>query len=238
MKKSNNGFGLVVLLLLILFLGLAITVGYITFNKQKTKTNNEVNPKTTNQQQTKPLPESEVKDQKETIPDGFKQYKNDKVGVSFLYPKDWMEVTLSSSETDSGSILKIVSPHQKQNHEEYLGQPPTYSEGPNDSDLIVSRWDSINNAGARGGSYLGEQASYKNLEEFLTNKNSAKVKIGDLTINDQKAYEVIIGGFSSYYGVMFEKPDGSIFEFMFVNIVDKSGVDNTTKTIVNSIKLY
>jgi hypothetical protein len=98
-------------------------------------------------------------------------------------------------------------------------------------------WSSVNNIGL-GGFPGEEKTNYKNLKDFLAKNIQGTGKVGEKTVNGQTIYEVSIGGIGESYGVMLEKPDGSVFEFNFINIWDKSKVSKEIELIVNSIKVY
>lgn len=158
----------------------------------------------------------------------WKTYSNSKLGFTFKYPTGW---TLEeSSQTDStGKIISLRSPETSQLLNERKIDPG-YS-----YNLIVSFWPTINNEYARGGSWLG-QRNYTGLEDFFTDKNVPKQKTGSITVGGQSAYEVIIGGAGSSYGIMIEH--GGIYELSFTTAWDKSKLGSTEKQILSTFQFY
>jgi hypothetical protein len=231
LPESQSGFTALHILLVLIILGIVSFAGWKVFESNTQKST----PDTYKAKREATVPQVGTSDS--DIPEGFAEYKNEELGFKFAYPKDWQVVPVSLEGKKSGLVLKLVSPAQKKAYEDFLKLGKA-TEGPYNFDLEFSHWDSINNEYAKAGSYLDEPGSYKNLEDYLANKNSMKHKVGDFNIGAQKVYEVRVAGFSQSYAIMFEKPNGNIYELGFINISGKSDADLTTKKIIDSIQIF
>lgn len=171
-----------------------------------------------------------------SVPEGYKEYKNTQYKFSFVYPEDWAQQ--SAEETlvwGEDAIVSLISPTTAAAHKSYTEQGML---GSANTDLVVSRWDSINESGAKGGEWIG-QSEYSSLEDYFNDpyEGRSKQKIGELLIADQKAYEVIIGGHGAEYGIMMERA-GAVYELRFLTIGDKASVTEEAKKIIESLRFY
>lgn len=221
MKMNQKRFTNIILIIVVAML--AGAVGYFVFVKkstpiaQQTPTPSQTN-NTTSPTQT----------QKDETAD-WKTYSNNKYDFSLKYPKEWILKEFSKSETDlTGAIFSLKSSESNQllNGGTYPGYE-IY-----EYNLMVSFWPTINNAYARGGSWRN-QKNYTNLADFFDDKNAPKQKIGETTIDGENAYEVVIGGFMSNYGIMIEHDNG-IYELSFQTASDKSKLSPTEKQILST----
>lgn len=159
----------------------------------------------------------------ETI--GWKTYTNTVYGFTFKYPSDWVLGETPELVASTGGMLTLQSPTTKQQLTE--GKiDPGYS-----NNFEVSFWSNINNTYARGASWDG-QRDYTNLQDFFTDTNAPKHKVGETTVAGQKAFEVTIGGAGQSYGVMLEH--NGIYELSFATAWDKSKLGSTEKLILST----
>ena len=97
MKSNPKGFSVVVVLIVIIIVGLLGAVGWLIYDRQKTKTSEQ--PKTAQVEETK-------KDS-ETLK--LSEYKNDELGLSLSYPAKWGTASLAD-----GPLSKFQSGKYKQ----------------------------------------------------------------------------------------------------------------------------
>lgn len=171
-----------------------------------------------------------------SVPGGYKEYKNTQYKFSFVYPEDWSQQ--SADETlvwGESAIVSLISPETAEIREDSTARGILGAPG---STLVVSRWGSINESGAKGGEWIG-QRGYSSLEDYLNDSDGqrSKQKIGEVEVAGQKAYEVIIGGHGAEYGVMLER-DGAVYELRFVAADDKASVTEEDREIIESFKFY
>lgn len=227
--KKIKGFTLIEGLLILVIVGLLGGTGWYVWNA---KENSDKGPSKasyidTTTTGTKPAP---------PIPEGYIKYENKELSFSFAYPKDWTTNTLAPDDTKGGAVVSLVSLGQKKAYEDFVALQ-RQTEGPNSFDLAVSYWSSINNAYARGGSWIGMKDQYSSLNDYFNDTGAPKHKIDKVTINGTSAYEVELSGFGGQtYGLMFERPNG-IYEFSFINVSDKSQLTDQLKKIIATIKI-
>jgi prepilin-type N-terminal cleavage/methylation domain-containing protein len=86
MKANQKGFSVVEILIVIVVVGLLGAVGWLVYDRQKSKTDNKDTIAQTNQQEQKQeAPKEEAKPQEKTV----KYSTYDKGGIRFEYPEDW-----------------------------------------------------------------------------------------------------------------------------------------------------
>lgn len=156
----------------------------------------------------------------------LKTYENS--NFSFQYPADWVLTEYRTDDT-SGRVLTLIKPEVL---ESLNTNAPVVDPGYAD-ELVIYKWDSINNEYAVGGSWEGKRI-YNNLADYFSNPNEFRMtqSTGDIMIGNQKAYEVIIGGAGANYGIMYEF-DG-VYELSFETAWDKSQLSNEQKRIIDS----
>lgn len=159
-------------------------------------------------------------------PADWKRYSSADYNFSLSYPGEW---TLEEfPQTDlTGRIISLRSPEVFQLLQDYKIDPG------NSYNLLVSFWPTINNEYARGGSWIG-QRNYSGLDDFFTDENAFKQKIGDITVAGHNAYEVKIGGAGENYGIMIER--NGIYELSFSTAWDKSKLGSVEKQILSTFK--
>lgn len=229
MKNNHKGFALIEGLLIILIIGALSGVGWYVYKNQSTET--ATDDYTYGENSTTETEKAE----ESKIPEGYKEYYNQDLGLTFYYPETWMMNEVSSGDSKIGRFLDMVSPERNQAYKERVASGKVIEGYPN-TDLMVSYWSDLNNEFTRGGDWIGQKDSYASLEELLNDKNGPKQLIGKTTINDREAFEVSIGGFAISYGIMFETNKG-IYEFNFINTYEKNDLTNEFQTIIDSVKI-
>mgnify|MGYP001564321650 FL=1 len=215
---NQKGFANIVLVVIIVLI--VGVVGYFAFVKKSppivqqtqtpTQTNNSVSPTPTQKDETA----------------NWKTYSNSKYRFSLKYPNGWTIEESTNADT-TGRIISLRSPETaKLLQERKIDLGYSYN-------LVVSFWPNINNEYARGGSWIG-QRNYTSLADFFTDKNAPKQKTGNITIDGQTAYEVIIGGAGANYGVMIEH--NGVYELSFETAWDKSKLGSAEKQILSTFQ--
>jgi len=97
MKQNQKGFSVVEILIVIVVVGLIGTVGWLVYDRQKSKNNEQ--PKTTQVEEIKKEPEASK----------LSDYKSDELGLSFSYPTEWGTASLTN-----GPLSKYQSGKYKQ----------------------------------------------------------------------------------------------------------------------------
>lgn len=104
MKVNQKGFSIVEILVVIVVVGLLGTVGWLVYDRQKSKTDNKDTSAQTSQQQDKQERPKEVV-QQENIPEGWKKYDSNS-HFSFIYPTEW-EAAVKVSEYPVSEVFDI-----------------------------------------------------------------------------------------------------------------------------------
>lgn len=100
--KNEKGFGVVELLLIIIVIGLVVTVGWLIYDRQRSKTDNKTAiPQTRQQQDTSMQGETVVK-----APEGWIKYQDASSGVSFYHPEDWEKTKFNVHKTPVSETVK------------------------------------------------------------------------------------------------------------------------------------
>lgn len=165
------------------------------------------------------IEEDELKD--------WKTYRNEEYGFEVRYPGEWILKTATQEQLTEGEIISLESSDTQQLLQEKK-IVPGYSRN-----IVISYWSDINNSFAKGGEWIG-QWQYKNLADYFSDEMALKKKIGDLTIGNQKAYEVTIGGMLSNHGIMIEH--NGIYELSFERSADKSKLGSIENQILSTFK--
>lgn len=92
MKNNQKGFSVVEILIVVVIVGLVGTVGWLVYDRQKNK-NNDQQATTNSSEQKKEVSKEEP--QAETLPAGYVNYENKELGIKFNHPKSWGEVSVS-----------------------------------------------------------------------------------------------------------------------------------------------
>lgn len=225
MKNNQKGFGVIEIIIVTILVAGVIGLGWYVYDAYQKKSTQNSNPQATQQESKR---ESDV-------PAGYKKYTDSQYRLSFIYPEDWVMVDKAEDDAGRGVLVKIASPDQDAAYKAHKasGRP---IDGPPASTFEVSRWDSINDPAAKGGESIDEP-TYVNLEDYFNSAYHMKIKqkIGERTINSQKAYEVSIGGFGQTYGVMFERGEG-IYQVEFLGNWQKTSLTEEENQILESFK--
>ena len=154
----------------------------------------------------------------------WKTYTNEKYGYSFKYPSGWTETTLAESaqvivsSADTADLVDKGKLH------------PAYA-----NNLVITRYPSINEDNARGGSSVYMKETYANLDDYVSDSNALKKKTGETTIDGTTAYEVGIVGEGANLGVMLER-NNSIYEFSFERKTSRSELSNEENLILSTFE--
>ena len=101
--------------------------------------------------------------------------------------------------------------------------------------LVVSHWDDINNTYAQAGGGSESRYDYESLEEYLTDDIYRMVQMqGETTVDGVMAYEVIVGGYGAYYGIMFEH--NGLYQLLFPRNPDNT-LSEEEKAVLDSFTL-
>lgn len=98
MKQNQKGFSVIEILIVIVVVGLIGTVGWLVYDRQKSK--NSEQPKTTQVEETKKEPETSK----------LSDYKSDELGLSFSYPTEWGTANIADgplSKYQSGKYRQL-----------------------------------------------------------------------------------------------------------------------------------
>jgi hypothetical protein len=220
-EKKKPQFGKVIIVVLISVVVFAIIIGYIL------RKNNFDSPDA-------PVAETAIIENSITTvsPDAsattntasWKTYTNDTYGFSFQYPSNWTEKTLAESAqviVSSADTTDLVDKGEL--HSAYA------------NNLVITRYPSINEDNARGGSSIYMKESYANLKEYVSDQNALKRKTGETVIDGKTAYEVGIIGYGANFGIMLEK-ENNIYEFSFERKASRSELSNEENLILSSFK--
>ena len=96
MKLNQKGFTLVEGLLIIIALTMVVGVGFYVVNTNKDEKKNDETP-VAKVEENKPPATSEEK-----IPEGYKEYKNQELKISFVYPNKWGDVQAGQFDPNGG----------------------------------------------------------------------------------------------------------------------------------------
>lgn len=156
-------------------------------------------------------------------------YRNKKLGFEIKYPYFWI---LSESSNEDFEKYGRVAQFQTPDTDELIKAKKLH---PSESyNLVIQYWPNMNNEYARNGSSI-EQREYNDLEDFFSDtKFITKHSIGEIMVDNHKAYEVIIGGYGNNYGIMIEK--NGIYELSFDRIWDKLKLGEIEKKVIASFK--
>lgn len=171
-----------------------------------------------------------------TVPDGYKLYEEKNIGLSFVYPEDWTMATVSQDSKEAGVVASLVSPAQHKAAIDFQ-KSGRQTEGPLDSDLLVSHWTDRNATGAIGGEWVGMKKPYASLDALLSDDSGGiKKKLNETTVDGKKLYIVSLGGFSESLGIMAES-NGHVYQLDFVNTPSAKSDDSVVQTIIKSVKI-
>lgn len=235
MRNKQNGFGYLYIIIVLIVVAV-IGVGWLVWSKssETSSANDTDSSQSTVSNGSDQERNSATTENDTTVSDGFTTFTGSP-DITFIYPNTWTSNSPSTEAKAFGVFADLVSPAQNKAYLDFIAsKKPT--EGPLNSDLQVSSWGSINEENARGGSSSELKESYKDLNDYISDDAALKNKIGESTINGIVVYEVLIGGSSQSYGVMFEA-NSKVFEFNFVNIYDKASLTEEARAIISSIQL-
>ena len=154
-------------------------------------------------------------------------YKNEKLGIEIKYPPTWQVKEPSAEEIANGQIIFLSNP-QPDNKDKHL-PPDLYNTG-----VIINYWTDINSPEARSGQWMGER-KYTSLEDHFTDNMAMKQPFSRFDLNDNRAYEVWVGGMDVTLAIMLEKK--GIYELYFPGINELAKITNITKEIIASFKV-
>ncbi|MEX2014493.1 MAG: prepilin-type N-terminal cleavage/methylation domain-containing protein [Candidatus Saccharimonadales bacterium] len=104
MNSNQKGFSVVEILIVIIVIGLLGAVGWLVYDRQKSKTSETQT--NTQQKEETPKQETEQTEQK-LINTGWKVYTSEKLNLSFEYPESW--TVKEEDQISSGSRIYISS---------------------------------------------------------------------------------------------------------------------------------
>lgn len=178
MKRNEKGFGAVELLVIIVVIGLIGAVGWLVYDRQKSKQNNA---ETTQQPSSaQPVAKNDTKQEADTlINPGWKRYTSERLKISFEYPSDWYvnessEDTISVS-THQGEYNKGTMPsgYQNYNIRPLTGQAKAYYEK-NEQDLKSGY--------PQGGVYGGPHP----IKQYVVNnQNNLPIRVYDYVLGER-----------------------------------------------------
>lgn len=149
--------------------------------------------------------------------DGYSKYQNDELGFSFVYPEDWVLTDLTGTVYEKAGGVVSVQTSNTQELIENRQLPPD-----SENNFLVSYWDDINNNYAQAGGGSDSRYDYESLEEYLRDDVYRMVQMqGETVVDGIRAYEVIVGGYGAYYGIMFEHNDG-VYQLLFPRNDDRN----------------
>ncbi len=158
------------------------------------------------------------------------EYTNEEFGFSFSYPSDWVQV--EHDDAENGLILTLETPDTQELIDNRQVDPGyRYN-------LAIYRYSDINNMHAQGSAGPETRYDYESVDEFLNDETVVKttIKIGDITIDEVPAHEVIVGGAGAAYGVFIEQD--SLFLLVFERATDKDRLGDVEKEILTSFDLF
>ncbi|HLD20857.1 MAG TPA: PsbP-related protein [Patescibacteria group bacterium] len=167
---------------------------------------------------------------KVNIPSGYEEYRNEDLGFSFMYPGDW-ELTdyADTIHVQRGMVVGVNTPDTRELIEARKLPPDS------EMNLVVSHWDDINNTYAQAGGGSESRYDYESLEEYLTDDIYRMVQMqGETTVDGVMAYEVIVGGYGAYYGIMFEH--NGLYQLLFPRNPDNT-LSEEEKAVLDSFTL-
>lgn len=225
MKKDQNGFSLIEVLMVVAVIGLLAGIGWYVWTRQSKDDRAQ---DVTVAQNSNP---QSIKSEYVPVPDGYRVLNAG--NLTFYYPDSWINNNLSADQKAADVIADLVSPNQNKIYQDFQ-KNPKQTEGPSNTDLEVIRWKDVKDVIGEA-EYEGMQPNYTNLKSMLTEQYSPNKLIKETTINGVKAYEVQLEGLGTCFGIMFEREDG-IYGFNFININDKTMLTKEAKQIIDSIQ--
>lgn len=171
--------------------------------------------------------------QDETV--NWKTYKNDKYGLSFEYPKDWLLNDREVSDENGAEIVSLISPEGERGLEED-SKKEFFEGGYYYKDFAVSYCKSINTECTTGGSWIGERV-YNGIEDLLSDENSFKQRsnfMPSVDIGGLKGYGVISSGFYANYEIMVEH--NGIFLLDLPNVDTDTALSQKQQHILSSFR--
>ncbi|MDQ5938557.1 MAG: hypothetical protein QG603_416 [Patescibacteria group bacterium] len=167
-----------------------------------------------------------ISDKSITSADSWSLYTNKRYGFEFKYPNN--SLLEEGTEDNSGTItyLKVFDREAKNLEGKNIPGYFTY--------MTVSYWDDLNNEYAKGGSWMG-QRHYGSLEDMFTDDKAFIQKESEIELAGIKAYEVIVGGYSATYGIMFEYNNG-VYRIDFPDEIQHKPNVSVREEIISTFK--
>lgn len=100
MKVNQKGFSVVEILIVVVIVGLLGIVGWLVYDRQKSKTDDKSATQISQQAQQ----ETKIVD----LYEGWKEYENASLALKFKYPADWKIV--DESDNAIGALIRVQSP--------------------------------------------------------------------------------------------------------------------------------
>ncbi|MCX6763760.1 MAG: PsbP-related protein [Candidatus Moranbacteria bacterium] len=149
---------------------------------------------------------------------GWQTYKNNILGIEFKYPKDWSCVEYTGAQG-------LICQSNKHKQEEDANPNKRGDVAMGYTDLTID----INPTSAKN---LNEY--YKSLPYDPFDKDGTDIKLGEILLGGEKAYEVILGGYVSNYAVV-SLHKGTLYSLKFL-ARSKESTGQDEKSILSTFK--
>lgn len=187
MKRNEKGFGIVELLVIIVVIGLIGAVGWLVYDRQKSKQNNAETTQQSSGDQI--VAKNDTKQEVDTlINPGWKRYTSERLKISFEYPSDWY-VKEQKSENPAVApdySISISNQEGEINKGNLFAGAQSYSIEPLDDDDSRS-WATKNEESLKKNCphdclYSGPSLVNK---YTVANQNGAQIRVYDYKIGDK-----------------------------------------------------